>query len=50
MFQQALLEFDSRKKLGGDEFSAKYRDQLVEELAEAYQNYKVGHCYFGVSH
>ena len=39
--QGALTEFDSRKKLGGDEFSAKYRKQLVEEVEEAFENFKV---------
>jgi len=38
--EAALTEFDSRKKLGGDEFSAKYRDQLVEEMEEAFSNFK----------
>jgi len=38
--EAALTEFDSRKKLGGDEFSVKYRDQLVEEMEEAFSNFK----------
>lgn len=36
----ALSEFDSRKKLGGEEFSCKYRDQLLQEIEESYNNYK----------
>ena len=31
-----------RKKMGGEEFSHKYRDQLVKELEEAFLQYKVG--------
>lgn len=36
----SLAEFDSRKKLGGEEFSGKYRDQLVTECEEAFSNFK----------
>merc|ERR1711902_31098 len=36
----AMAEFDSRKKLGGEEFSLKYRDQLLQEIEESYNNYK----------
>ena len=36
----AMAEFDSRKKLGGEEFSLKYRDQLLTEIEESYNNYK----------
>ena len=35
-----MAEFDSRKKLGGEEFSLKYRDQLLTEIEESYNNYK----------
>jgi len=38
--ETALSEFDSRKKLGGEEFSCKYRDQLLQEIEESYNNYK----------
>ena len=38
--EKALAEFDSRKKLGGEEFSTKYRDQLLTEIDESYQHYK----------
>ena len=38
--ETALAEFDSRKKLGGEEFSQKYRDQLEEEISELFNNYK----------
>ena len=37
---KALAEFDSRKKLGGEEFSLKYRDQLLTKIEESYQHYK----------
>merc|ERR1711997_197624 len=38
--ENAMTEFDSRKKLGGEEFSLKYRDQLLTEIEESYQHYK----------
>jgi len=38
--EAALAEFDSRKKLGGEEFSLKYRDQLMTEIEESYNHYK----------
>merc|ERR1712192_263439 len=38
--ESAMTEFDSRKKLGGEEFSQKYRDQLLTEIEESYANYK----------
>jgi len=38
--ESALAEFDSRKKLGGEEFSLKYRDQLMTEIEESYSHYK----------
>ena len=38
--ETALAEFDSRKKLGGEEFSMKYREQLLQEIEESYNNYK----------
>lgn len=40
ILESALVEFDSRKKLGGDEFSVKYRDQLLEEMEEAFGNFR----------
>jgi len=40
ILEAALAEFDSRKKLGGDEFSAKYRGQLIDEVDEAFSNFK----------
>jgi len=40
ILEAALVEFDSRKKLGGDEFSAKYREQLMEEMDEGFNNFK----------
>jgi len=38
--ESALVEFDSRKKLGGEEFSTKYRDQLIRECEEAFGIFK----------
>ena len=38
--ETALAEFDSRKKLGGEEFSLKYRDQLLQEIEESFVHYK----------
>jgi len=38
--ESAMTEFDSRKKLGGEEFSQKYRDQLLSEIEESYTHYK----------
>jgi len=38
--ETAMAEFDSRKKLGGEEFSLKYRDQLLSEIEESYTHYK----------
>jgi len=38
--ESAMTEFDSRKKLGGEEFSQKYRDQLLTEIEESYTHYK----------
>jgi len=40
ILKSSLIEFDSRKKLGGEEFSIKYREQLVTECEEAYINFK----------
>jgi len=36
----ALETFDGRRKMGGEEFSAKYRDKLEAEMNEAFENYK----------
>ena len=33
--------FNSRRKMGGEEFSAKYREQLDKEVDESYENYKL---------
>ena len=38
--ETALAEFDSRKKLGGEEFSLKYREQLLQEIEESFVHYK----------
>ena len=32
--------FNGRRKMGGEEFSAKYLDQLEKELNQSYENYK----------
>merc|ERR1719228_2755364 len=35
-----MTDLDSRKKLGGEEFSQKYRDQLLTEIDESHTYYK----------
>merc|ERR1719228_2068682 len=35
-----MTELDSRKKLGGEEFSQKYRDQLLTEIDESLTHYE----------
>jgi len=40
ILDQAITEFDARKKMGGEEFSHKYRDQLTKELDEAFIQFK----------
>jgi len=40
ILESAILEFDARKKMGGEEFSTKYRDQLVKELDDAFIQFK----------
>ena len=37
----ALEEFDSMKKMGGEEYSSKYREQLMEEIEETLSQYEV---------
>jgi len=37
----AVEVFNSRRKMGGEEFSAKYREQLEKEVDESYENYKL---------
>lgn len=37
----ALEVFNSRRKMGGEEFSRKYLDKLEAEIAEAFENYKI---------
>lgn len=37
---KALAEFDNRKKMGGEEFSLKYRDHLLTKIEESYRRYK----------
>lgn len=37
--QLSLDSFDSTRKMGGDEFSAQYREKLTADLTEGYENY-----------
>ena len=37
----ALEVFNSRRKMGGEEFSTKYREKLESEIAESFENFKV---------
>ena len=37
----AMEEFDRMKKMGGDEYSTNYREQLMEEIEETFNQYKV---------
>ena len=37
----AMEEFDKVKKMGGEEHSRQYREQLIAEIEETYQQYKV---------
>ena len=37
----AMEEFDRMKKMGGEEYSSKYREQLREEIEETFGQYKV---------
>ena len=36
-----MEEFDRMKKMGGDEYSTNYREQLMEEIEETFNQYKV---------
>lgn len=38
---QSMEVFGSRRKMGGEEGSAKYKEQLEGELEELYGHYKV---------
>ncbi|XP_023340879.1 atlastin isoform X1 [Eurytemora carolleeae] len=40
ILDSAILEFDARKKMGGEEFSHKYREQLLRELEDSFIQYK----------
>jgi len=40
ILDSAVQEFDARKKMGGEEFSHKYRDQLIKELEDSFLQYK----------
>ena len=37
----ALEVFNSRRKMGGEEFSTKYREKLESEIGESFENFKV---------
>ena len=37
----ALEVFNSRRKMGGEEFSTKYREKLESEITESFENLKV---------
>ena len=37
----AMEEFDKMKKMGGEEYSSKYREQLRAEIEETFSQYKV---------
>ena len=37
----ALEGFNSRRKMGGEEFSTKYREKLESEIQESFENLKV---------
>lgn len=37
----AMEVFNSRRKMGGEEFSLKYRDKLESEIAETFENYRL---------
>ena len=39
----ALEVFNSRRKMGGEEFSTKYREKLESEIQESFENFKVRH-------
>ena len=39
--KQSMEVFGSRRKMGGEEGSAKYREQLEGELDELYGHYRV---------
>ena len=36
-----MEEFDKMKKMGGEEYSSKYREQLRAEIEETFSQYKV---------
>jgi atlastin len=36
----ALEVFNGRRKMGGEEFSLKYREKLLAEIAEAFETFK----------
>jgi len=40
IIESAMEEFDSRRKMGGEEFSHKYREQLRGQIDESYEHYK----------
>ena len=39
----ALEVFNSRRKMGGEEFSTTYREKLESEILESFDNFKVNY-------
>jgi hypothetical protein len=39
--QEVWEVFNSRRKMGGEEFSTKYREKLESEIQESFENLKV---------
>lgn len=37
---KAIFQFTSKRKMGGEEFSEKYREKLETDLEDAYSNFK----------
>ena len=42
----ALEVFNSRRKMGGEEFSTKYREKLESEIQESFENLKVSPLFY----
>merc|ERR1712013_884466 len=40
LYEENMDEFDKVKKMGGEEHSRQYREQLIAEIEETYQQYK----------
>lgn len=47
--EKAIHQFQSKKKMGGDEFSKTYKEQLEKVRIERYCNFKcVNFCFFQI--